>query len=562
MDYIIFLIFRRMRAPLLVLIVTYSGAILGMVLIPGQDAAGNPWHMDFFHAFYFISFMATTIGFGEIPYEFTDAQRLWVTFSLYSTVVAWIYSIGTLITLVQDTAFKQALTENYFATRIKHMLDRFYLVCGYGNTGSELVEMLTERGQRAVAVEINPDRVSLLKMQNLREYVPVLCGDASRPKHLLDAGLNHPKCAGVVAVTNFNEINLKIAITSKLLHNELTVVCRAASHEVEANMASFGTDHIINPFDTFADYLATALKKPGLYLLHEWLSGVEHQQLKDPIYPPRKGLWVLCGFGRFGKAVHQCLREEGIETIVIEAHPDKTGAPDEGCIVGWGTEAVTLREANIEHAVGLVAGTHDDTNNLSIIMTARELNPDLFVVARQNLRENQSIMDAVQADFMMYPYRIIANKIYVLLGTPLLHEFEQLAKFKDDEWACELISRIVALVNTKLPAVWEVVLSHNNTHAICNAVNEGRQVNIGHIINDPRERTRKLPCICLLLMRNDEGILLPDPATHLRENDRLLFCGHPSAEHRMEWTLQNEHALSYVLTGEARPQGLLWRLFQ
>ena len=73
------------------------------------------------------------------------------------------------------------------------MLDRFYLVCGYGNTGSELVEMLTERGQRAVAVEINPDRVSLLKMQNLREYVPVLCGDASRPKHLLEAGINHPK---------------------------------------------------------------------------------------------------------------------------------------------------------------------------------------------------------------------------------------------------------------------------------------------------------------------------------------------------------------------------------
>ncbi len=562
MDYIIFLIFRRMRAPLLVLIVTYSGAILGMVLIPGQDAAGNPWHMDFFHAFYFISFMATPIGFGEIPYEFTDAQRLWVTFSLYSTVVAWIYSIGTLITLVQDAAFKQALVENYFATRIKNMRDRFYLVCGYGNTGSELVEMLTERGQRAVVVEIDHNRVSLLKMQNLREYVPVLCGDASRPKHLLEAGINHPKCAGVVAVTNFNEVNLKIAITSKLLHRELTVVCRTDSLEVEANMASFGTDHIINPFDTFATYLAIALKKPGLYLLHEWLSGVEREQLKDPIYPPRKGLWVLCGFGRFGKAVYKCLREEGIETVVIEVHPDQTGTPEEGCIVGWGTEAVTLREANIENAVGLVAGTHNDTNNLSIIMTARELNPELFVVARQNLRENQSIMNAVQADFMMYPYRIIANKIHVLLGTPLLHEFKQLAKLKEDNWACELISRIVALVYTELPTVWEVELNHNTTHAICNAVMEGRQVTIGHIINDPRERTRQLPCICLLLMRNDNGILLPELDTLLRENDRLLFCGHPSAEQRMEWTLQNEHALSYVLTGEARPQGFLWRLFQ
>ncbi|MCW8890728.1 MAG: ion channel, partial [Sedimenticola sp.] len=82
MHSIYFLIFRRMRQPLLTLVVTYAIAVLGLSLIPGQDEAGNVWHMDLFHAFYFVSFMATTIGFGEIPYPFTDAQRLWVTFSL------------------------------------------------------------------------------------------------------------------------------------------------------------------------------------------------------------------------------------------------------------------------------------------------------------------------------------------------------------------------------------------------------------------------------------------------------------------------------------------------
>ncbi len=562
MDHIVFVFFRRMRAPLLALTLSYSAAILGMVLIPGQDAHGQPWHMDFFHAFYFVSFMATTIGFGEIPYEFTDAQRLWVAFSLYSTVIAWIYSIGTLITLAQDPGFKQGLTEAYFAIRIKHIQDRFYLICGYGNTGSELVETLTARGKRAVVVEIEPNRVNLLKLQNLREYVPVLCGDARRPKHLLEAGLKHEKCSGVVAVTNFNEVNLKIAITSKLLHKELTVVCRADSREVESNMASFGTDHIIDPFDSFANHLSTALNKPGLYLLHEWLSGIEHQQLKDPIYPPRKGLWVVCGYGRFGKAVNECLEQEGIETTVIEADPEQTGYPRGRWIEGWGTEAKSLREAHIENAVGLVAGTHDDTNNLSVVMTARELNPKLFVVVRQNQRENQEIMDAVQADYIMYPSRIIANKIHVLLGTPLLHEFEQRAKFKEDEWACELISRIAALVSTELPDVWEVKLNPRHSHAICAAVVEGRPVKLGDIITDPRERTLTLPCIALLLMRNGEGILLPAPDTRLQENDRLLLCGDPSAERRMEWTLQNAHALSYVLTGAAPPQGYLWRLFQ
>ena len=61
-----------------------------------KDADGKVWHMSIFHAFYFVSYMATTIGFGEIPYAFTDAQRLWVALSLYASVVAWIYDFDTI----------------------------------------------------------------------------------------------------------------------------------------------------------------------------------------------------------------------------------------------------------------------------------------------------------------------------------------------------------------------------------------------------------------------------------------------------------------------------------
>ena len=60
--------------------------------------------MNFFHAFYFVSFMGSTIGFGEIPYAFTDAQRAWVLITIYTSVVAWLYTIGTLLSLIQDQA--------------------------------------------------------------------------------------------------------------------------------------------------------------------------------------------------------------------------------------------------------------------------------------------------------------------------------------------------------------------------------------------------------------------------------------------------------------------------
>lgn len=562
MHSIYFLIFRRMRQPLLTLVVTYAVAVLGLSLIPGQDEAGNVWHMDLFHAFYFVSFMATTIGFGEIPYPFTDAQRLWVIFSLYATVVVWIYAIGTVLSLVQDKTFQQAMTEGKFTKRVRRMREAFYLVCGYGETGSALVHALTERDHAVVAIDINAERVNMLQLENLRRYVPALEGDAAVPLHLLEAGLKHPRCRGVVALTNVNEVNLKIAITSKLLHPDIKVICRTNSHDIEENMASFGTDHIINPFDTFATHLATALQAPGLYLLQAWLTGGRGYSLQEPVYPPASGRWLVCGYGRFGKAICQRLKREGIEPVIIEAMPDVTGMPEEGCIVGRGTEAKTLLEAGIEEAVGLVAGTDDDANNLSIIMTARELRPELFVILRQNQKENQSIINAVNADMVMHASAIIANRIRVLLGTPLLYQFTSLALHESDAWACELVSRVTAVVTTEGPEIWEVALNTDEALAVCRALAQGQSVNLQHLLADPREREHPLPCIPLLLKRGDQRTMLPASETPLKLGDSLLFCGRPSARDRMEWGLQNIHALKYLLTGQSTAGSWFWHLLQ
>ena len=83
----IFLVMRRMRAPLIVLIVIFAVSTVGLTLIPGQDAEGRPWRMGFFDAFYVMSYTASTIGYGEIPYPFSYNQRMWLTISIYLTVV-------------------------------------------------------------------------------------------------------------------------------------------------------------------------------------------------------------------------------------------------------------------------------------------------------------------------------------------------------------------------------------------------------------------------------------------------------------------------------------------
>jgi len=559
MNSILFLIMRRMRQPLLTLLIVYAISVLGMTLIPGEDADGKLWYMDLFHAFYFVSYMSTTIGFGEIPYAFTDAQRLWVTFSLYLTVIGWLYAIGTILTLLQDQLFQKAIAETMFSRRVRRMREPFFLVCGYGETGQALVRSFTGHGQHVVVLDSNENKINQIQLQNLPDYVPALAENARTPAILKAAGLPQDCCRAVLAVTDDNDTNLKISITSKLLHPEINVIARADAKETEANMASFGTDHIVDPFDTFSQYLGKALRAPCIYLLSRWLGGEERAILEEPLYPPRDGRWVICSYGRFGKAVAERFEREGMETMVIEAHPDMTGEPPGNYIHGVGTEAETLIEAGILDAVGVVAGTDNDTNNLSIVMTARELRPDIFVILRQNNSFNGELIDAVEADMVMHPSAIVAERIRILAVFPMLAEFFLIAGQKDNAWGCELVSRLSGMVSNHVPVVKELVLEEERAPALLQVFAEREQVTLGDLLRDPWDRDRLLPCMVLMIYRGGERILMPDPEFAVSRGDRLLVSGAGSGISRLKWNLAHNAALDYVRSGNARPQGWLWR---
>jgi voltage-gated potassium channel len=559
MPNVVFLIMRRMRSPLLMLIGSYAIAILGLVLIPGQDPAGHPIETTFFHAFYIVSYTSTTIGFGEIPYPFTDLQRLWVTFCIFMTVGVWIYAAGTLIALLQEPTFRQALDERRFRRRVGRLRDPFYLVCGYGQTGSALVWELTNRHRRAVVIDSDPARVAVLALKNLREYVPGLCGDAGIPANLESAGLKHPLCAGVVALTNSNEANLKIAIAAKLLHPNIQVVCRSDSHDVEANMASFGTDHIYDPFDIFALYMAIAIEAPCLAQLFGWLSGRVGETLRAPMHPPAEGRWVICGYGRFGKAMYRHLKDQGLNLVVIEEDPELTGTPEGGAIRGRGTEASTLEQADIQRSAGLVAGTDNDATNLSIAMTALALNPRLFVIARRNELATEELFDRVGARVVMHPSSVIAQGIRIRLALPLLSEFFTLARFRDEAWACELAGRIAALIADRAPHTWQLKLDEASAPALCEACERGLAVTLGALLRDPRDPGLMLPAIPLLLEHAEQRELTPDLGARLRKGDRLLLCGRQEARRPLDYRLQRFSAMRYVVTGEDLPEGWAWR---
>ena len=89
---------------------------------------------------------------------------------------------------------------------------------------------------------------------------------------------------------------------------------------------------------------------------------------------------------------------------IIEVQPDLTHPPQDA-IIARGTEADTLESAEIRKAVGIIAATDNDVNNLSILITARELKPDIFTIARQQSSANTEIFKAanMQPDFKISP---------------------------------------------------------------------------------------------------------------------------------------------------------------
>ncbi|MGB5260506.1 MAG: NAD-binding protein [Gammaproteobacteria bacterium] len=559
MRNLIYLLLRRMRVPLIVVILAYAISILGLVLTPGIDDQGRPWHMDFFHAFYFVSFMGSTIGFGEIPYPFSDPQRMWTTIAMYVTVISWLYAIGTLFSIIQDPAFRRVLGFATFTRAVKRLHEPFYLVCGLGDAGQLILRELTEDGIRCVGLDRNEQRIQMLRLENFPLPVPALTADVTDSSMLLAAGLRHPRCVGVLAITDNDHVNLTIAISCKLLAPELQVICRSETHDSEANMASFGTDFIINPFDSFAERFAMMFRSPSMFLVYEWVTSLQESALCEFAAPPR-GTWILCGYGRFGKAVQKSLSFKGIRTVIVEADLAVTQAPEEA-IEGRGTEAFTLYEAGVENAAGIIAGTDDDANNLSIIMTARDVNPDLFTVARQNLRSNDAIFAAADINMVMQSGMLIGRRIIDLLTNPLLADFLRQANRQTDEWANILVSRVAGIVSDAPPETWIMTVDSQQTPALCEGIEKSLDVRLRHLMTDPREVTAQLPCVPLYVRRaNHDEELAPDDDMALQPGDQLLFCGRRHAETHMRWTTHNYHALYYICTGQDRPIGTIWRL--
>ena len=217
MQSVFIITIRRLRAPLILIIFIFALSTVGLSLIPGVDAQGQPWRMTIFEAFYFVTYTATTIGFGEIPNAFTDQQRLFVTLIIYLSVIGWAYLLGSLLGLSQDKALQQAIVSARFRRSVARLREPFYLVCGLGETGMTVVRALDKLGHRFTAIDRDERKIQELEIEDLSIGAPLLAADARSPETLAAAGLLKPECKGVLALCNDDAANLAIAVSACLL---------------------------------------------------------------------------------------------------------------------------------------------------------------------------------------------------------------------------------------------------------------------------------------------------------------------------------------------------------
>ena len=554
----IFLVMRKMRAPLIVLIAIFAISTVGLTLIDGQDAEGRPWRMGFFDAFYVMSYTASTIGFGEIPYPFSYNQRMWVTISIYLTVVGWAYAIGSLLALVQERSFRQAVALQHFSRKVERLREPFLIIAGYGRTGELLARSLDALGRRFVVIDRDGDRIDDLYLDSYHADVPALVADAGDPGHLAVAGLDHPACEGVLALSNDDEANLAVVQTVALLRPELPVITRAVSPETAERMRAFGEPTVVNPFDRFGDHLRIALRAPASYQLMIWLESGPGAPLPDRGSPPSHGHWVMCGYGRFGREVVHDLRAEGLHVTVVE--PRELPHHDPDAILGRGDDPVVLDKAGIGHAVGFVAGTDNDTTNLSLVTAARRANSTVFVAARQNKAANAPLFDAVHVDSLLVPADVVAHEVYAQLATPLLWRFLQAVPRHDDAWAAAVVDRLMSLCGEHLQAVWKVRLTAGEAPAVQGWLTGGG-ARLGDLLRDPDDRDERLHAVPLLLARGDGGadVVAPDDDALLAPDDELLLVGWPASRRLLDSTLLSDPTSAYVLRGRHVPSSWVWR---
>lgn len=208
--------------------------------------------------------------------------------------------------------------------------------------------------------------------------------------------------------------------------------------------------------------------------------------------------YIICGYGRIGEIIARQLKERHIPFVVVENQPELVLNLEElgyNILVGDATKEEVLLEAGIERAKGLIAVVSSDANNVFIVLTARSLNPNVFIVARAADPGSQQKLLRAGADRVESPYELGGRKMAQTILRPNVVTFIDLAMKEDVDLSMEEIP-----VAATSPLV-------------------------GTALKDSGIRQKLNTIIVSIKRANGDMIFNPSPGTQIDAGDTLIALG-------------------------------------
>jgi voltage-gated potassium channel len=144
-----------------------------------------------------------------------------------------------------------------------------------------------------------------------------------------------------------------------------------------------------------------------------------------------RGHYIVCAYGRVGRAAVAQLRGDGVPCLVVEAKPELASLLEEHDVphlTADPTQEAVLRRAGVDQASGLLCAVDSDAINVYITLTARAMNPRLTIVARASDPESADKLRRAGADHVVSPYEVSGSRMGVLALHPAIVSFMDMVR--------------------------------------------------------------------------------------------------------------------------------------
>ncbi len=139
-----------------------------------------------------------------------------------------------------------------------------------------------------------------------------------------------------------------------------------------------------------------------------------------------KDHFIVCGYGRVGRGAALELQRTGVPFVVVDKDDERVErAMHAGmlAVVADSTRDQTLRDVHVDRARGLVTALSTDADNLFVVLSARNLNPNLFLAARVSEEEAEQKLRLAGANLVFAPYTSAGHRLAQGMVRPHVQQF-------------------------------------------------------------------------------------------------------------------------------------------